>query len=187
VARESSQPSIEARESSQPSIEASIYCQIVIRGKIKGTAHAKTAITCFGQTCDIDGGNVLFVDISTPQKWCEYYGLKIDMDKALLFKGLNKNFKSERGGDYTPGTIPVCADWDGGEIECGAGYHVSPHPQMTKEFCTAEKFVAGWVNFADMAVHPNGQYPQKCKIHKYASPVWECDENGDPVPVAGGA
>jgi hypothetical protein len=101
--------------------------------------------------------------------------------KALLFKGVLASFKSERGGDYMPGTIPICADWDGGALECGCGYHLSPHPKMTFEFCNTEKFVAGWVNFSDMAVHPNGEYPQKCKIHKYAEPVWECDEDGNPV------
>jgi hypothetical protein len=118
---------------------------------------------------------------STPLEWCDHFGCKVEDGKALLFKGVDSDFKSDRGGEYTPRSIPICADWDGGKQECGYGYHVSPHPLMTKEFCNPKKFIAGWVDFADMAVHANGQSPQKCKIHKYASPVWECDEYGEPV------
>ena len=70
---------------------------------------------------------------------------------------MKSNYKSERGGDYTPGTTPVCDDWDGGKIECGKGYHLSPHLMMTKEFCRPDKFIAGWVSLSDMAVHPDGK------------------------------
>ena len=177
----SSQPHIEARESSQPHIEASMACQLNIKGAVTGKVHAKTAVTIHGKKSKIIGGKKLFLDLSTPKAWCEYYGIQIKGQKALLFKGLRSDFKSARNGDYTPGTIPICEDWDGGKLECGKGYHLSPHPQMTKEFCTPEKFVAGWVSFKDMAVHPDGDCPQKCKIHKYAEPVWECDEHGERV------
>ena len=119
--------------------------------------------------------------IDGAEKWCIYHGVKIEDGLALLFKGVSSDFKSKRGGDYTPGTTPVCHDWDGGVIECGGGYHVSPTPRHTHEFCTPKKYVAGWVNLSDIAVHPNGMYPWKVKIHKYEKPVWECDINGEPV------
>lgn len=158
-----------------------MYCQLNIRGNVTGKAHPLTAINYWGALGHIEGGRALVIDLSTPQKWCEFYGVKVEDGKALLFKGVKSDFKSERGGNYTPGTTPICDEWDGGERECGEGYHVSPSPVMTKEFCTPEKFIAGWVNLADMAVHPNGDYPQKCKIHRYAGPVWECDIDGNPV------
>lgn len=131
---------------------------------------------------ELDGGQqIRSVEIGTVQDWCAYHGVKVAGEKALLFKGVKADFMSDRGGDYTPGTIPVCADWDGGVIECGRGYHVSPHPRMTREFCTPEKYVAGWVRFDDMAIHPNGAYPHKVKIRGYSDPVWECDADGNAV------
>ena len=178
----SSQPHIVARENSQPHIVASMNVQLQIRGNVSGTANKLTAINVWGaKKSKIKGGRQLQIRLNTPKLWCDYYGVEIKNGKALLFKGLNSNFKSERGGDYAPGTIPICGDWDGGKIECGRGYHVSPSPRHTHEFCTPKKYVAGWVKLADMAVHEDGDYPQKCKIHKYASPVWECDADGNLV------
>ena len=179
--RGSSTGHIETRETSTLEAKAYQYSRVLTRGKINVKAHTLTTVISYDNLCNAEGGNHIIIDLSTPAAWCGFYGVKTEDDKALLFKGVNSNFKSERGGEYTPKTIPKCSNWDGGKIECGAGYHVSPSPKMTLEFCTPSKFVAGWVNFSDMAVHPNGDYPQKCKIHKYASPVWECDENGEPV------
>jgi hypothetical protein len=150
---------------------------------VSGKLHPETAVNIYGTSSKIEGGRQLFIQINTPELWCEYYDVEVLNGRALLFKGVKDGFRSDRGGDYTPGTIPICPDWDGGEIECGKGYHLSPHPQMTKEFCTPTHFIAGWVNLSDMAVHEDGQYPQKCKIHKYAAPVWECDVDGKPIEV----
>ena len=149
-----------------------------------GRVHKSTTVNVFGKKTTLKGGVKKFVILDTPKAWCEYYGVTIKAGKALLFKGVKEDFRSDRGGDYSPGSIPVCTDWDGGVIECGNGYHLSPHPQMTKEFCTPIKYIAGWVKLTDMAIHPDGVYPQKCKIHKYAAPVWECDVSGNPVEVA---
>lgn len=136
---------------------------------------------------ELEGGQQIpSVEIVTVQDWCAYHGVKTEGEKALLFKGVNADLRSDRGGDYTPGTIPVCADWDGGVIECGRGYHVSPHPRMTREFCIPEKYVAGWVHFNDIAIHPDGTYPHKVKIRGYSDPVWECDADGNAVGNGGG-
>ncbi|MFO0919463.1 MAG: hypothetical protein U0872_14280 [Planctomycetaceae bacterium] len=65
---------------------------------------------------------------------------------------------------YTPGSVPVAPDWDGGEKECGGGLHFSPHPVMTEEFISDPKrFCACPVLLSDIAVHPDGYSPQKVK------------------------
>lgn len=46
------------------------------------------------------------------------------------------------------------------------------------------RFIACPVAFAEMAVHPDGQYPQKCKARRLAAPGWEVDIDGNPVPGA---
>lgn len=83
-----------------------------------------------------------------------------------------------------PRSVPAAPDWDGGNRECGGGLHFSPHPRMTSEFHSeAKHFLACPVALADMAVHPDGQYPQKCKAAKCCAPVYEVDIDGRPIPV----
>ena len=137
------------------------------------------------------------IEVKTPntlQEWCEYYGAKIEGDCAVLYKGVGDTYLSPKGAIYTPGTETRAADWDGGKVECGKGLHFSPCAAMTLEFNSqATKFVACLVPLSSIAVHPDGQYPQKVK----AESCWnwhECDRFGDvigekfdrPVPAAKG-
>ena len=184
-ARESS--SVEAWESSSVEARGDVFIRLYSARIIKASASVLIKDQRRKKT-PIDNATVIPAVVwKTAAEWCDYYGVEVKDGAALLFKGVKSNYKSERGGDYTPGTTPVCDDWDGGKIECGKGYHLSPHLMMTKEFCRPDKFIAGWVSLSDMAVHPDGKYPQKCKIHKYTSPVWECDIDGKPVPAAADA
>ena len=193
VARESSSveawesSSVEAWESSSVEARGDVFIRLYSARIIKASASVLIKDQRRKKT-PIDNATVIPAFVwKTAAEWCDYYGVEVKDGAALLFKGVKSNYKSERGGDYTPGTTPVCDDWDGGKIECGKGYHLSPHLMMTKEFCRPDKFIAGWVSLSDMAVHPDGKYPQKCKIHKYTSPVWECDIDGKPVPAAADA
>ena len=118
----------------------------------------------------------------TPAGWCEHWGVTVDGEMALLYKGVGGDYHSPHGGDYTPGTVPVADDWDGGGRECGGGFHFSPTPHMTREFNPdATKYVACPVALEDIAVHPDGDYPQKVKARGCCAPVWECDIDGNKV------
>ncbi len=180
IADGASQPHVEAWGSSQPHVVAKGYTQLSVFGAVVGTASSNVAVLIRGDRAKIDGGHQITFRIDTPEEWCEYYGVDVTDGVALLYKGLDANFKAERNAfDYTPGTIPVAPDWDGGTNECGGGLHFSPSPAMTREFAqNAVKYVACPVALKDIAVHPDGDYPQKVKARGCCAPVYEVDIHG---------
>ena len=131
----------------------------------------------------VDGGTV--IDALKPQnarEWCDFYGIKVNNGKAVLFKAVDINYDSYRGFNYSPGTIPVAPDWDGGEKECGNGLHFSSHPQIANSFFnSAVRFLACPINLSDIAVHPDGKYPEKIKAMGCCDPIWEVDINGKEI------
>ena len=118
---------------------------------------------------------------TTATEWCEHYGVTVKNGVATLYKAVNDDFMSARGVFYTPGTVPVAADWDGGKAECGSGLHFSPSPIIAKEFALeAKKYVACPVALADMrAPKRNDDFPHKIKARGCCAPVWECDIWGE--------
>ena len=122
---------------------------------------------------------------ATPEAWCNHYGVRVDGGVAYVFKGVGVDYKSPRGGNYTPGTVPR-VDSFRPDPECGpGGLHFSPHPEMTLEFYPeASRFLICPVALSDIAVHPKGDYPQKIKAAGCCGPVVECDRNGKPLPVS---
>ena len=180
-ARESSQPRVVAWESSQPCVVAWGFVQLSIFGKVVAKVSAHVAVQIEG-AAEVEGGQQVRVERSTPQDWCDYYGVQVKKGIAILYKGVNGEFKTSREFAYVPGTTPIAPDWDGGEQECGGGLHFSPSPAMTREFePDATKFIACPVALSEIAVHSNGVYPQKVKAPGCCGPVYEVDENGEPV------
>jgi hypothetical protein len=159
------------------------YAQLSLRGRIVGKASANVAVLIHGTKAKIKGGKQTKVVIKSPADWCEYYGVPVKRGVAILYKGLNDQFISPRGGKYQPGEILGDApDWDGGKEECGGGWHFSPHPKMTLEFNKeATKFVAVPIKLKDFVVHPDGEYPQKVKGKCGCAPMLEVDQNGKAV------
>ena len=103
---------------------------------------------------------------------------------VVLYKGVGTDYKSIRGGDYTPGTKPEAYDWDGGKQECGRGLHFSPSPMHTLEFNSCvKKFIACPVKAKDIVIHPDGQFPQKVKAKCCCAPVWEVDIDGNRIDL----
>jgi hypothetical protein len=142
----------------------------------------------------IKGGRILEMPRpETGAEWCEFYGVEIrkggglnrklaGQDVAILFKAVGKDFVSQHGCDYSPGTSPSAPDWDGGKEECGGGLHFSPHPVMAEEFhADPDHFVACPVLVSEIVVHPDGICPAKCKAPRVAAPCWEVDKNGERV------
>jgi hypothetical protein len=179
----SSQPRVGCYGSSEPRVECYDNAQLAITGKASVKAGPKNPITTDGKS-DIDGGVIFQIGpIKTPEEWCAAYRVPVVGGVAILFKAVDSNFKANQNGfDYTPGTTPVAPDWDGGKEECGGGLHFSPRPSEALAFNTgAKKFVACPVNLADIAVHPNPQWPSKVKAKGCCAAVWECDIDGEKV------
>ena len=187
----SSNASVETRESSNASVVAKGISQLMIRGAVKVVAAAAVAIAVLGGSPVIEGGGfVARLDISTPRGWCDYHGVDVHAGVAILFKVVDLEFRTpQKAFLYQPGTVPVAPDWDGGQAECGGGLHFSPTPYHALNFAghlTRDKrrFVACPVALAGLAVHPDGQMPDKVKAKGLAGPCWEVDEHGRPVDGA---
>jgi hypothetical protein len=179
VARESSQPHVEARESSQPHVEARGYSMLSIFGAVAIKAAKTVYVLLRGKGAKVEGGIVRRVEVGTPAEWCAYYGVEVKAKVAILFKALNDDFHSPYGTLYAPGTVPVAPDWDGGKAECGGGLHFSPTPGHAREFHdSAKRYCACPVALKDIVVHPDGSMPQKVKAKGCCAPVWECDVDG---------
>jgi hypothetical protein len=161
-------------------VEAWAYAQIQIASagvRAKATANVAVLLRGGGKA---DGGRQTTVDISTAEKWCEYYGLDIVDGVVVLYKALNEDFTSPHGMGYAPGVSPKAPDWNP-EIECGGGLHFSPCPVMALAFHTAGTRFAGCpIRVDEIVVHPNGQYLEKVKAPR-CGPCFEVDRNGEPV------
>jgi hypothetical protein len=176
---ESSQPRIEARESSQPRIEGKGYTHILLSGKVTAKLDVNAWATLM-RGAKAKGGTTRKVILKTPKDWCDYYGVKVERGFAFLYKAVNDDYKSPRGTSYMPGTCPEAPDWDGGVRECGGGLHFSPSPRMAMEFHSeAKRFLICPVKLTEMAVHFDGNSPQKCKAKRVAKPTQEVDINGN--------
>ena len=147
---------------------------------LKIQASASVVILMHGQAGTISGGqHIQAKAINTVEDWCDFYGVPIVNGVVILYKGVNDQYTTDKGCDYTPGTIPTATDWDDGKAECVGGLHFSPHAQMSLEFyIQATKFVGCPVAVKDIVVHPNGKYPQKVKAKGCCGPVFEVDRHG---------
>ena len=153
-------------------------------GSATVTASKFVAVTKHSIYTKIDGGVIIDVTgaCNTPTNWCDFYGIKVKDGIAIVFKGVDGNYRSPRGFDYSPGSTPIAPDWDGGKIECGQGLHFSPRPEMVREFIIApDHIMACPVRLSDMAVYGQGQYPQKCKALGCCAPIWEVDIEGNKI------
>ena len=124
------------------------------------------------------------------QEWLDIYGVPVVDGVAILYKAVGDDWRGSHKTDvtYEPGSTPVAADWDGGKAECGGGLHFSPRPWMAVEFNhAATRFVACPVAVDDIAVHQNPRYPSKVKARGCCAPVFECDQDGNPIAAATGA
>lgn len=179
VARGSSQPHVVARGHCQLSLFSSLFGF----GRVIAECSDAVSVLVHGARAEVRGGRVTRVDISTQELWCEYYGVDVADGVATLFKAVDSDYSTSRARPrnifYRPGETPSAPDWDGGAAECGGGLHFSPTPAMALEFNSgAKRFVACPVRLADIAVHPDGEYPQKVKARGCCAPVWEVDRRG---------
>jgi len=190
VAWGSSQPHVEAWESSQPHVVAKGCVQLHVSGAVSVVAAASVAILISGGAPTIEGGGfVQRIDISTPQRWCDHYGVEVVDGIALLGKAVRDDYQSSWHAPdgshvaYVVGGTAQAKDWDGGVQECGGGLHLSPTPSAAKDFCAdAKHALICPVKLTDIAVHQDGDYPQKVKVPGVSEPLWEVDwRTGQPI------
>ncbi len=173
--------SVEARGNSSVKAWGNVFVRLFNCLKIE--ISISVIVMRHNKKIKVDGGTV--IDGLKPQnarEWCDFYGIKINNGKAVLFKAVDINYDSYRGFSYSPRTIPVAPDWDGGKKECGNGLHFSSHPRIANSFFnSAVRFLACPINLSDIAVHPDGKYPKKIKARGCCDPIWEVDINGKEI------
>lgn len=187
VARENSSvvawgnSSVVARENSSVKARGNVFIRLYSASKIRATINV--VIMQHDKAREISGGIKLdALKIETIRDWCEFYGVKIQGGFVTLYKALDSDFLSPRGTSYAPGSKPEATDWDGGEKEFGKGLHFSPSPYMAKAFNRgAIKFVACPIRASEIALHPNGEYPEKVKARAVSKPCYEVDIEGKRV------
>jgi hypothetical protein len=174
-------------------LEAWESSHVVARGSVSlslwGKASAKLSAKCHAHihssSAKVTGGKKTDATIKTVREWCEFYGVKIRAKHAILYKSLNSDFSNpyNRQITYTPGTKPEAPDWDGGKKECGGGLHCSPSVSHARSFHAAHdaKYVELQVLLEDIAIHPDGRLPEKCKIKRMNKPVLEVNIDGERV------
>ena len=147
------------------------------------TATTQVPVLIMSTKVKADGGvQINYKTPTTATEWLANYGVKPARGIAILYKGVNDEYKSEYGGVYTPGTKPVAKDWDGGKEECGGGFHFSPHPALTLKFApNAKRFVACPIKVSEIAVHKDARYPDKIKAPRVYGEIYEVDINGERI------
>ena len=132
------------------------------------------------------GQKMRAIEPTTPAKWCELHGIEVNKGVATLYKAVRDNYCSSHGFSYTPGTVPVAPDWDGGKAECGGGLHFSPSPAAAKSFDSdATRYLACPVKLKDMRAPKKGDsYPEKTKAKGCCAAVWEVDLYGNAIAEA---
>ena len=181
-------------------VEAWESSHVVARGSSHVEAKGFVSLDAFGGTLNLSatchvfvhnkkskimGGIKTLAILTTPQDWCDYYGVEVKNGIAVLYKSVHSDFfnPQNRTIQYTPGTKPEAPDWDDGKKECGGGLHFSPCVAMAREFHKAPdaKYVACPVALKDMSVHFDGSMPQKCKAKRVCKPLWEVNVDGEKI------
>ena len=177
---------VRACDSSQ--VTACGSSQVTAYDSSQVTASKYVAITTHGKRIKVSGG--VRIDYTTPQtlsEWLDEYGIKAKRGVVILYKAVGSDFMSERGGNYTPGTMPECDSWSTNE-ECGHGLHFCGTPMHALGMApNAKRYVGCPVTVDSIAHWPNGDYPQKVKAPCVVKPgCFEVDINGNPIAEAEG-
>ena len=181
---------VEARESSHVEawgssrVEAWGFSQLQAHGdRVKIEASVGVAVNLW-EGAKATGGRQFEVNLSTAQDWCDYYGVRTENGMAIVYKGVGKNYLSGHGGNYTPGTMPEDAAWNGKKGECarGCGLNFSPTPRHTHRFHNnPDHYLECRIALDEMNVHFGGRFPEKCTSRRVAAPLVEVDVDGNRV------
>jgi hypothetical protein len=168
------------RASGSATVTAFGSATVTASGSATVRASKYVAITKTGGRVKATGG--VQIDYQSPQslaEWFEEYGVVPADGIAILYKAVGSDFKSEHGGDYTPGTTPKSDLWNTTQ-ECGSGLHFCGTPHHALGFYkVAKRFVACPVAVDSIAFTANGYYPTKVKAPCVVAPgCYEVGING---------
>ena len=112
------------------------------------------AIHLHSACATVTGGHIIDVaalDLTDPATWCAYHGVPITDGVATLCKAVNDTWTTDRGVDYSPGSLPEAADWRDNH-ECGGGLHFSPTPAQARDYYReATRYVAVGVRLDELS------------------------------------
>ncbi|MGB6728248.1 MAG: hypothetical protein WBE74_20320, partial [Terracidiphilus sp.] len=159
-----------------------------VRASDSATVRASkyVAVTKIGGKVKTTGGvHIDYLPSQNLAEWMEEYDIQVKDGVAIVYKAVDSDFKSERGGEYSPGSQTECDHWDA-SVECGGGLHVCGTPFHALSFYgDAKRFVALPVAVDSIAHWPNGNYPTKVKVPRVVAPgCYEVDIDGKPVRAA---
>ena len=128
----------------------------------------------------VSGGHIINVaelDLTDPQTWCSYHGVEVIEGIATLYKAVGDNWSTDRGADYSPGSLPEAHDWEP-IARCGNGLHFSPSPVTSRHYYPrATRYLAVGVAVADLI--PLGD--DKAKAPRVVRACAEVDIDGKAV------
>jgi hypothetical protein len=145
-------------------------------------ASPLVAIHLHSATVNVTGGVVL--DHSKQSdfngwQWCEYHGVKVESGIATVFKAVNAKWTTDRGVDYSPGSLPSCDDFADTD-ECGGGLHFGPTPFHALAYHPdATRFVACGVEVSTL--RPINGSTAKCKAPRVVRACVEVDIDGKEI------
>jgi hypothetical protein len=163
VARESSQPRMEAWESSHVTGRAGKFTLAGLL--VHGHAVAKIPGAVLLRSED---------DITTLDDWIDYYGLEQARGWVTVFKLVNDDFRSGQGTLYEVGTEVGCPDWSP-KPQCGEGLHFSPHPTLANRYAEGTRYLLCKVKRTEVVLLGDKLNAKRCKV------VCEVDQDGQPV------
>jgi len=110
-------------------------------------AGTHVAVHLHSQRVTLSGGVVIdmtALDLTDPQAWCDYAGIRVEDGNAILCKAVDDNWHaghSYKLTAYAPGTTVTAPDWRD-DNDCGGGLHVCPTPHHARDhFFEASRFV----------------------------------------------
>ena len=153
------------------SVEASKYVGIHLHSKRVALSGDGTVIDCTD------------IDLTDVAQWCEYHGVEVVDGIAYVYKAVNREWTTDRGIDYSPGSTPEALDWDPLWRDCGKGLHFCDHPLRSFWFLGGKlsdaRFLKVGVRLDEMVA-----LGDKVKARRVVVPCVAVDRRGNPVDAS---
>jgi cytoskeletal protein RodZ len=98
------------RASGSATVSAFDSATVSAYGSATVSASSLVAVHLHSASVHVSGGVVLDhtkVANFTALEWCEYNGVIVENGVATLYKAVNNEFTTDRGTDYSPGSLPL--------------------------------------------------------------------------------
>lgn len=171
-------------------VVASGSAHVVARGSAHvvawDSAHVEArpyvAVHLHSARATVEGGVVIDIaslDLTDPAVWCGMQGVDITDGRAVVYKAVNDDLRSEHGNtNYPLGGTVTAPDWrnDG---KCGGGLHFGPTPKHAQAYnSAATRFLACSIPVDAACGIPGGT--AKIKARECVV-LYEVDVDGKPI------